>query len=78
MVFLSCIHISSLVDGRVSSNVTVANGQQAKQMYEYKNIKEELYKIMQRCGVIKLTTNTKLYVSHQTHPEIDQTAYMDV
>jgi hypothetical protein len=61
---------SSLVDGRVSSNVKVANGQQAEQMYQYKNIKEKLYKIIQLYGIIKLTTNTKLYASHQTHPEI--------
>jgi len=36
----------------VQKNVKFANAQQAKQIYQYKNIKI-VYKLMQRYGVIK-------------------------
>jgi len=36
-----------------TEHIKFANAKQAKQIYQYKNIKEKLYKLMQRYGTIK-------------------------
>jgi hypothetical protein len=58
----------------MSSNVKFASDPQAKQIYQYKNTKEKLYK--NNAAIWCNKTNTKLYISHQTQPDIDQTAYI--
>ena len=39
-----------------TEHIKFANAKQAKQIYQYKNIKEKLYKLMQRYGTIKQLT----------------------